>query len=262
RLARERAAAERQARQRTAREQAAERKAAQDRAAKDRATRDRGRPVKVSPEEMAKATADEADDSADDDVDDDVDQDLDEADDDVEQVDADDEPAEDVDRDDDGTGETMAAGDEAHATLAVGLGVSTRTLSFNVSPDLIDVPSGYQGGAVPGLAVTGEVYPFALLGKTDLTRRLGVGFRLDRVLRLKTTAAAGAGAARLATSQPAYGFDVRYRHRLGRLTVIGLLGLGGLSFTIDKAAAPAGIEIDVPNVAYRGLEPGILGRYQ
>jgi hypothetical protein len=59
-----------------------------------------------------------------------------------------------------------------------------------------------------------------------------------------------------------YGLDVRYRHRFGKLTAVGLVGYAGLSFKIDKGAAPEGVVVDVPNVNYHSIDPGVLVSYQ
>jgi hypothetical protein len=218
------------------------------------------RPAKAAP--VAKGKARPANDDDDDEGDDDEDADDD---DDAPRRTAmkdggdDDDP--DAEIEIDSGGEAAVAGPAgAPLSLSAGMSFTARRLGFVVSPDLQDIPPGYKGAMVPGIHVAGDVYPMQLAGRSGLAARFGVGFMFDRVLRLVSTVQGLDGPEALTTTQQKYGIDVRYRHGFGKLTAIGSLGYSSLQFDIDKAAAS--VEVDVPNVHYRSIDPGLAARYQ
>ncbi|HLU68611.1 MAG TPA: hypothetical protein VKZ63_20160 [Kofleriaceae bacterium] len=136
-----------------------------------------------------------------------------------------------------------------------------RVLSFRYAGDEADRPLGYRGNPVPGVLVEGEVYPMAFGGDRGVLANIGVGFVADRVIRLNSAVDDGmGGVATLGTRHSRYGASLLYRHNFGdgpRGLSLGLsVGYSRLSFVIDKAAAPEGVIVDVPNVVYSYLDPG------
>ena len=146
----------------------------------------------------------------------------------------------------------------AAAAVDVGLSVMSRSLAFNSRADLSNAPAGYQGSMVPAVHFAAEFYPGLLDGPSEgLLSRIGAGVVVDRVIGLETAVEGASGAINLPTTQMRYGVDVRYRHQLGKHTLIGSLGFNRLDFTVDKLAAPTGVVVDVPNTAYSYFDPGI-----
>jgi hypothetical protein len=142
-----------------------------------------------------------------------------------------------------------------------GLSVTGRKLSFRYAGDEANRPLGYKGSPVPGIYAEGELYPLAFGGKRGALANIGIGFMIDRVLRLSSAVADGmGGTAQLATTQARYGGSLLYRWNFGSgpdgISVTPSLGYSKLAFLIDKAAAPDGVVVDVPNVSYTFAEVG------
>ncbi len=153
-----------------------------------------------------------------------------------------------------------------------GVSVVQRKLSFTVSADLGDqAPRGYSGAPVAGAYVTGELYPLAFNDTNrGVTRDLGASFMIDHVLkiesRLKYQDAMGANqVAVLPTEQQRWGVGVVFRHNFGhsptKPTVKLSVRYNKGKFVIDKSAAPMGVPVDIPNMDYTYLDPGLLFRY-
>jgi hypothetical protein len=248
-----RAAAERKAEDKKARAEAARKKKEED--------DERRRAARVK-----KVSRDEDDDLDDDDPDDEG-----EADDD------DDEPSprraamKDAGDDDDGPtasvdrGATPSAPTSPRTTpvlLHAGMSFIGRSLTFRHAGDEADRPLGYQGSPVPGIFAEGEIYPMAFGGERGGLANVGIGFVADRVLVLNSAVDDGMdGLALLATRQSRYGASLLYRHNFGSgpdgVSLTASVGYTKLSFVIDKAAAPEGVIVDVPNVSYAFADPGL-----
>jgi hypothetical protein len=69
----------------------------------------------------------------------------------------------------------------------------------------------------------------------------------------------------LPTTQQRFGIGAVYRWNFGRSPTSPTLRLGvgfnKAAFTIEKAAAPAGVTLSIPNVDYTYLSPGLAFRY-
>jgi hypothetical protein len=182
--------------------------------------------------------------------DDDIELDLDDDDDDFD----DDKPAARIRARDDDQARTKVSA----ASVDVGLSVMSRSLAFNSRADLSNAPTGYQGPMVPAVHLAAEFYPGLLDGPSKgLFSRIGAGVVVDRVFGLETAVEGATAAINLPTTQMRYGVDVRYRHQLGKHTLVGSLGFNRLDFMVDKQAAPTGVVVDVPNTAYSYFDPGI-----
>jgi hypothetical protein len=148
--------------------------------------------------------------------------------------------------------------------LLVNAGVSVvgRNLTFNSSAPAEQQPQGYKGKTVPGVYATGELYPAGFAGAKGVLANVGVGFVADRVIKLNSSVSDGMdGTALLNTKQSRYGANLRYRHNFGSgpkgVSVWGSVGYNKLTFSIDKAAAPENVIVDVPNTSYAYVDPGI-----
>jgi hypothetical protein len=144
----------------------------------------------------------------------------------------------------------------------IGLSVSARRLGFTYSSNLMDDsrPLGYRGAPVAGVYFDADIFPLALSRKNrSMTRHIGVNVLADRVISMKTRVADMAGATtELETAQRRYGAGVVLRYPLGASALLGArVRYSRLTFEIDKAAAPSGVTVDVPNVKYGMVEPAL-----
>ena len=140
-----------------------------------------------------------------------------------------------------------------------------RTLAFKHAGEPEDRPQGYKGSPVPGFLLQGAIYPLAFGGDRGVTANIGIGFVAERAIGLKSAVDDGAGGqTQLATRQSRYGANLRYRHNFGSnpdgLSVEASVGFNKMSFVIDKKAAPMNVIVDVPNVSYTYIDPGIGAR--
>ena len=150
--------------------------------------------------------------------------------------------------------------------VAGGLSFSQRTLSFTHDPALVNTPQGYDGTLVPGLYITGELYPMALIDRksTGFTRNIGLSLVVDKVLLIKSKPA-GMDDVDLPTSQLRWGAGLVYRWNFGSKPTSPTLKVSArynkLSFSIDESGAPEGVIIDIPDTAYSYIDPGVGIRF-
>ena len=150
--------------------------------------------------------------------------------------------------------------------VTAGLSFCQRTLTFTPDPALVNTPQGYDGTLVPGLYVTGELYPMALVDRknTGFTRHIGLSLVLDKVLLIKSKPA-GMDDVDLPTSQTRWGAGLVYRWNFGSKPTSPTLKFSvrynKLSFNIDESGAPEGVVIDIPDTAYTYIDPGVGLRF-
>ena len=151
------------------------------------------------------------------------------------------------------------------AEVVAGASLSRRRLSFTVSDGLANPPRGYTGTPVLGAYVAGELYPLRWRGIQGVAGNIGVTGEFDRVIKLESKlgyedAQMMQMTAQLPTTQTRWGVGLVYRHRLNKTPIAPTLKFSvrynRLSFTIDKDEAPAGVEVDIPNVDYTYFDPG------
>jgi hypothetical protein len=146
--------------------------------------------------------------------------------------------------------------------LEVGGAATTRNLSFQTRENFGAAPPGYTGPPTPGVHVAGEVYPLAL-ASSGFFSGLGIAAEYNQSLLL-TTRSADAMDEALPTTQAQWSVGARFRLRFGRsatapsLTVGG--GYGRRSFTVDRSALPANAVLDLPDVDYAYVDPGLTFR--
>jgi len=159
----------------------------------------------------------------------------------------------------------LPASREASVIANVGLSLVSRSLDFTFTQGLMDQPQGYSGFPFGGVVLAGELYPLLLASKRD-SPLAGVGLSADYGrLVLVSSEVQGRPDVKLDTEQSQWGVGLVYRWRLGaspaepalRLSV----GYNQLSFAIDRAGLPADVMIDVPNVSYRYIDPGVAIEY-
>jgi hypothetical protein len=149
--------------------------------------------------------------------------------------------------------------------LTAGMSFIGRKLSFNYSgADPEDAPPGFSGIPVPGAYVVGEVYP---AGFSDGKQRggladFGVGFVLDRAIKLNSTHTAGMEEVTLPTRMWRYGVNARFRHNFDEApngySVNASVGFNTAGFVVAKKETEH--HIDLPNVQYKYMDAGGGGR--
>ncbi len=156
--------------------------------------------------------------------------------------------------------------------IAAGMSFSARTLSFTVRDGLGDLaPRGYEGTLVAGAYIFGELYPLAFnRKKKSALHNVGVTFAYDQVLKIESRMLYDDGSgtpaeAILPTTQSRWGVGLVYRHNFGKKptspTIKAALRYSSFSFVIDKAAAPGGVTVDIPNMEYVYYDPGLALRF-
>jgi hypothetical protein len=153
--------------------------------------------------------------------------------------------------------------------LLVNAGVSFigRKLAFSSVAGAADPPPGYSGTPVPGAYIVGEAYPGVFAGKKGILANLGLGFVIDRVIKLNSAVpdSTGMGTVNLSTRMWRYGANLRYRHNFGSepngYSIQTAIGFNTAGFAISKGDAPNGSgSVDVPNVNYKYIDAGVGGR--
>lgn len=152
--------------------------------------------------------------------------------------------------------------------LLVNAGMSFvgRNLTFKSSAPAEQAPRGYKGKTVPGFYATGELYPMTFAGGKGAIANIGVGFVVDRVIKLNSSVSDGMdGTTLLPTKQSRYGANLRYRHNFGDgprgVSLLASVGYNKLTFSIDKSGAPENVIVDVPNTSYAYVDPGLGVRF-
>lgn len=153
-------------------------------------------------------------------------------------------------------------------SIAAGLSVISRKLSFTSRADLAEPPAGYNGPLAPGIYANGELYPLAMdgKGKGGLTN-LGIGFTIDRVVSINTVLQDPNGGMNvtLPTSQTQWGVHVKYRYKFNDKENSPVLkasvGYNRMTFEVDRTGLEAGQILDLPNTSYTYYDPGLALRY-
>lgn len=143
--------------------------------------------------------------------------------------------------------------------LDVGPSVSTRQLAFN-SRVFEEAPKPYKNGAVGGMRVAGELYPLAFINPKSFISGLGFAGHYDQTLKLNLRSDAQMGTVFPAT-QRHWSVGGRFRIAFGSSARAPTVTLGGgyfhRTFSVDRSQLMAGNIIDLPNVLYKGYDPGL-----
>jgi hypothetical protein len=152
----------------------------------------------------------------------------------------------------------------AHDGIRVDMGVSVlqRKLSFN-SRSFEQAPKGYTNGAVPGGRLEAELYPFAFGNPTSAAAGLGIAGEFDQTFALNLQSTAQPGTKFPATERH-YSVGLRYRIAFGSKATSPSLTIGAgyarHTFKVNRTALMMGNVIDLPDVDYKGYDPGLLFR--
>jgi hypothetical protein len=146
--------------------------------------------------------------------------------------------------------------------LEVGGTATQRTLSFTTRDGFEQAPPGYDSPPIPGVHVAGEIYPLAFASQGFLSG-LGFAAEFDQSLLLTTKSAAVMDVS-LPTSQTHWSVGARFRLRFGRTATAPSVtlgaGYGRRDFTVDRAALPDDSDLDLPDVSYQYVDPGMSVR--
>jgi hypothetical protein len=152
----------------------------------------------------------------------------------------------------------------AHDGIRVDMGVSVlqRKLTFN-SRSFDKAPKGYKNGAVPGGRLAAELYPFALGNPTSAAAGLGIAGEYDQTFALNLQSTAQPGTKFPATERH-YSIGLRYRIAFGSKATSPSLTIGAgyarHTFKVNRSALMMGNVIDLPDVDYKGYDPGLMFR--
>ncbi|TMQ03984.1 MAG: hypothetical protein E6J90_12485 [Deltaproteobacteria bacterium] len=150
------------------------------------------------------------------------------------------------------------------AALRVDLGASMagRRLQFT-SRAFADAPRPYQNAPVLGARAEAELYPLALIAPGSLLAGLGVAADYDRTVSL-TLRATQEMTVPLKITERHYSFGARYRLAFGHRPTSPTLTLGAgyavRTFVVDRRGLMTPTSIDLPDVDYRMLTPGLAFR--
>lgn len=168
----------------------------------------------------------------------------------------DDDDDDDDDRDARGPSEPKAPRQLEAFWAAAEFSVLSRSLTFTGFRDgFTEKPGGYKGSIVPGAKVEFEAFPLASRG--GLVSGLGVYGSFERALVLNVRSSQAAGTD-LPTTLQQWGGGVALRLRLGRTaTFQPSIGYAARDFVVDRSPLGAGLALDLPDVTYRYVDPGV-----
>lgn len=182
----------------------------------------------------------------------------------------DDDRGDDDDRDDDDRGRSRrrrpAAGREIRRpglVVETGAMALSRTLSFSSQAGFEQAPKGYKGAFVPAGRVGVELYPFAIGAPRSVAGGLGVYAVYERAFLL-TTRSDQTPDVKLTTEQSHLEVGARFRYAFGARpnlpSIIVGVGYSRRAFTVDRTPLVDRPPLDLPDVDYRTIEPGLTLR--
>lgn len=141
----------------------------------------------------------------------------------------------------------------------VGPSVSSRKLAFN-SRNFEQAPKPYENAPVGGMRVGGELYPLAFANPHSFLAGIGFAGYYDQTLKLNLQSTAQPGT-KFAVKQKHWSIGARIRIAFGKSAKAPTVTLGGgyfhRRFTVDRSLLMEGNIIDLPDVFYRGFDPGL-----
>lgn len=189
-------------------------------------------------------------------------------DDDRDDDDRDDDDRDDDDEDDRGRSRRRrpAAGREIRRpglVVETGAMALSRTLSFSSQAGFEQAPKGYKGAFVPAGRVGIELYPFAIGAPHSVAGGLGVYAVYERAFLL-TTRSDQTPDAKLTTEQSHLEVGARFRYAFGSRpnlpSIIVGVGYSRRAFMVDRTPLVDRPPLDLPDVDYRTIEPGLTLR--
>ncbi len=170
--------------------------------------------------------------------------------------------------DDDDDDDELEAGDPRQRALdlSAGMSVTARRLGFTTINGAGPV-QGYRGNPVAGAVISGNVFPLAFNKKNkSLTKDFGLTFLFDRVVKIsskiKYDDMGMEETAVLGTVQQRFSFGAVFRYLIGdKASITASVRFNKMKFVIDKDAAPTGVVVQIPNVDYTFIDPGLAVKY-
>jgi hypothetical protein len=151
------------------------------------------------------------------------------------------------------------AANKVAVRLDVGPSATSRTLTFN-SRAFEQAPKPYENALVGGMRVGGELYPLAFGNPHGILAGIGFAGHYDQTLKLNLQSTAQPGT-KFPVEQKHWGVGMRIRIGFGRSARAPTVTLGGgyfhRIFKVDRTALMQGNIIDLPDVFYRGFDPGL-----
>lgn len=150
----------------------------------------------------------------------------------------------------------------AAVRLDIGGAVHKRSLKFN-SRDFPERPKDYSNSMVPGIRVEAQVYPLAFSNPNSIAAGLGIAGLFDQTLLLKLTPDVQPGT-KLPVTERRFSIGPRFRYVFGSSptspSITVGVGYAQRTFSVNRSALMPGNAIDLPDVKYVGLDPGLEAR--
>jgi hypothetical protein len=143
--------------------------------------------------------------------------------------------------------------------IDVGPSVSGRQLKFN-SRAFEEAPKPFTNNPVGGMRVAGELYPLAFANPTSFLSGLGIAGHYDQTLKLNLQSTAQPGT-KFPVTQKNWEIGARFRIAFGKGERAPTVTLGAgyfhRVFKVDRSLLMTGNIIDLPDVFYKGYDPGL-----
>jgi hypothetical protein len=140
-----------------------------------------------------------------------------------------------------------------------GPSVSTRTLRFT-SRNFEQAPRPYANSPVPGGRVEASVFPLAFGNPDSFVAGLGIGGSFDQTMGLTLQSTLQPGT-KFPVLQRSWSAGLRMRIAFGKKPTSPTMTLSGgvvrRTFVVDRSQLQPGNIIDLPDVDYRGFNPGL-----
>lgn len=166
------------------------------------------------------------------------------------------------DEDQDGDEDEDNAKSRRHPVTQVALRVwagasfGRRTLTYDSTATNKPPP---VGTAAPAGRIEGEVYPAAFESIKGPAAGIGVFGKYERALGVKINVPAEPDDAVIAQSH--YMIGVRYRLAFGSSTVAVGVAYAGRKYVADRSQLATPGQLDMPDVKYSAIAPGVIGRF-
>ena len=148
----------------------------------------------------------------------------------------------------------------AAIVLETGVTGVKRTLTFSSRQNFEEAPRGYQGTFVPAGRVALELYPVAFAAPKSIAAGLGLYAEYEQVISLITRSERQPDV-ELPTQQVHWSVGGRFRFAFGDApnlpSLVLSVGYGRRAFVVDRSPLPDGERLDLPDVDYRIIEPGV-----
>lgn len=161
---------------------------------------------------------------------------------------------------DDGEDEGDAAARHAVTQVAlrvwVGASFGRRTLTYDSTAMNKPPP---VGTAAPSGRIEGEIYPAAFSTIKGAAAGIGVFGRYERAFGVKINVPMEPDDAVI--TQTNFMVGARYRLAFGSSTVAVGVAYAGRSYIADRSKLAMASQLDMPDVKYRAIAPGVIGRF-